>query len=91
MYKGKKISKFEDRFLIQILMYSWISIAGKRICRFFLNLNMSYLGYGITTGRSFKKIHRRKQRIIEAKIHKIIADLTKFRLDLRKTFQNEQT
>ena len=50
---------------------------------------MSYLGYGITTGRIFKKIHRRKQRIIEAKIHKIIADVIKFRLDIQKTFQNE--
>ena len=50
---------------------------------------MSYLRYGITTGRSFKKIHRRKQRIIEAKIRKIIADVIKFRLDIRKTFQNE--
>ena len=50
---------------------------------------MSYLRYGITAGRSFKKIHRRKQRIIEAKIHKIIADVIKFRLDIRKTFQNE--
>ena len=50
---------------------------------------MSYLRYGITTGRTFKKIHRRKQRIIEAKIHKIIADVIKFRLDVRKTFQNE--
>ena len=27
---------------------------------------MSYLRYGITTGRSFKKIHRRKQKIIKA-------------------------
>ena len=53
---------------------------------------MSYLRYGITTGRRFKKIHRRKQRIIEAnKIHKIIADVIKFRLDIRKTFHNEQT
>ena len=50
---------------------------------------MSYLRYGITAGRSFKKIHRRKQRIIEAKIHKIIADVMKFRLDIQKTFQNE--
>ena len=50
---------------------------------------MSYLRYGITAGRNFKKIHRRKQRIIEAKIHKIIADVIKFRLDIRKTFQNE--
>ena len=50
---------------------------------------MSYLRYGITTGRSFKKIHRRKQRIIEAKVHSIIADVIKFRLDIRKTFRNE--
>ena len=50
---------------------------------------MSYLRYGIITGRSFKKIHRKKQRIIEAKIHKIMADVIKFRLDTRKTFQNE--
>ena len=50
---------------------------------------MSYLRYGITTGRSFKKIHRRKQRIIKAKIHKIIADVIKFRPDTRKTFQKE--
>ena len=47
---------------------------------------MSYLRYGITTGRSFKKIHRRKQRIIKAKI---IADVIKFRLDIRKTFRKE--
>ena len=50
---------------------------------------MSYLRYGVTTGRSFKKIHRRKQRIIKAKIHKIIADVIKFRLDIRKTFRKE--
>ena len=50
---------------------------------------MSYLRYGITTGRSFKKIDRRKQWKIEAKIHKIIADVIKFRLDIRETFQNE--
>ena len=50
---------------------------------------MSYLRYGIITGRSFKKIHRKKQRIIEAKIHKIMADVIKFRLDIRKAFQNE--
>ena len=51
---------------------------------------MSYLRYDIqTTGRSLKKIHLRKQRIIEAKTHKIIADVIKFRLDIRKTFQNE--
>ena len=49
---------------------------------------MSYLRHGITTGRSFKKNHPRKQRIIEAKINKIIA-VIKFRLDIRKTFQNE--
>ena len=50
---------------------------------------MSYLRYGILTGRGFKKIHRRKQRKIEAKIHKVIADVIKFQLDIRKTFQNE--
>ena len=50
---------------------------------------MSYLRYSITTGRSFKKNHQRRQGIIEAKIHKIIADVIKFRLDVRKTFQNE--
>ena len=38
------------------------------------------------TGR---KIHRRKQRIIKAKIHKIIADVIKSRLDIRKTFPKE--
>ena len=56
---------FKVALLCRII--SWILIAGKRICRFFLNSNMSYLRYGITTGRSFKKIHRRKQRKIEAK------------------------
>ena len=55
----------------------------------YLNSNMSYLRYSITTGRSFKKIHRRKQRIIKAKIHKIIADVIKFRLDIRNTFWKE--
>ena len=50
---------------------------------------MSYLRYGITTGRSFKKIHRRKQKIIKAEIHKIIADVIKFQLDIRKTFRKE--
>ena len=50
---------------------------------------MSYLRYGITAGRSFKKIHRRKQRIIKAKIHIVIADVIKFRLDIRKTFRKE--
>ena len=53
---------------------------------------MSYLRYGITTGRSFKKVHRRKQQIIKAKIHKIhkiIADVIKFRLDIRKKFRKE--
>ena len=51
---------------------------------------MSYLRYGITTGRSFKNIHRRKQRTIKVKIHKIIADdVIKFRLDIRKTFRKK--
>ena len=50
---------------------------------------MSYLRYGITSGRSFKKIHRREQRIIKAEIYKIIADVIKFRLDIRKTFRKE--
>ena len=47
---------------------------------------MSYLRCGITTGRSLRKIYRRKQRIIKAKIHKIIADVIKFRLDIEKHF-----
>ena len=50
---------------------------------------MSYLRYSITTGRSFKKIHRRKQRIIKVKIHKIIADVIKFRLNIRKNISEK--
>ena len=50
---------------------------------------MSYLKYGITTGRSFKKIHRRKQKIIKAKIQKIVADVIQFRHDIRNIFRKE--
>ena len=34
-------------------------------------------------------VGRRKQKIIKAKIHKIIADVIKFRLDIRNTFRKE--
>ena len=50
---------------------------------------MSYLRDGIITGRSFKKIRRKETADNRGKIHKIIADVIKFRLDIRKTFQNE--